>query len=227
MEVSEWIGRALDDSTLLDEHRDYLMGRGATPDLIEKWGIRTFECPFSRCPDPVLAKRYGPHLETFRERIVYPLRSLRGRLLGFDSRHVDQKDDLRLLLAESRWNCVWIGAPQGMDLIWAGSDLVVVEGRYDVFAMLQIVGDKAVWGSGPAHLSWKHVESVRRWVRGTVHVVYDQDEAGRRGTEKGLGEMRRHEVRCIEVPYGASGDDPGAIWDRGGREALREAFPSL
>jgi DNA primase len=227
VEVTEWISRVLDDSILLNEHRDYLMGRGATPELIDRWGIKTFDCPLSRCPDTTLVARYGPHLEAFRERIVYPLRSPRGRLLGLDSRHAEQKDDLRLLLPEGRWNCIWIGAPWGMDSIWEGSDLVVVEGRYDVFAMLQVVVDKVVWGSGSAHLSRGQVEFARRWVRGTVHLVYDRDEAGRRGIEQAFRDLRRCEVRCVAVPYGASGDDPGAIWDRGGREALREAFPSL
>jgi DNA primase len=226
MEMTEWLEEALQGCSLTEDAVDYLMGRGATPDTIERWGVRTFECPSTQCPDEALVKRYGPHFEVFRDKVIYPLRSGRGELLGFDSRSLGRKDELRFLLAESVWHAVWIGLPDAMDGVWEGRDILVVEGRYDVFAMNHVF-QGPVLGSGPAHLSWKQVEWLRRWARGRVFLAYDRDAAGKLGTEKGLEQLRRVKVPCAEMAYGRQGDDPGLIYDRGGVAELRAQFPYL
>jgi len=229
--MREWLADALVSCPLDDAARDYLVGRGATEEVIERWGIRTWDCPLRRCPDDGMAEKFGPHFEHLAGRVVYPLWSARGVLLGLDSRNVDRKDDLQILLAESRWTAVWIGMPWAMPLIWAGRDVYVVEGRFDVFPMLHVVKDDAVLGSASARLSWRQLEFLRRWMSGPkagrVHLVYDRDRAGRDGTMQALRDLRRRGVQCDEIRYGKDGDDPGTIWDRGGREALRTAFPHL
>ena len=226
--LATWLVAVLELCPLSEEHRDHLMGRGATPEVIEQWGIKSFEVPPQPCPDERLHKHYGECFDRFEGKIIYPLHSPRGRLLGFDSRTPYRKDDDRYLLPESRWNPVWIGMPAAMGAIWDGSDIIIVEGRADVWAMLHArTRGQAVLGSGPAHLSWKQVEFLRRWTRGDVYMGYDNDVAGKKGTEDALKVLERKRVQCNELRYGRTGDDPGAIWDRGGVEALREAFPHL
>lgn len=227
MALTEWLTQALRDSSLTDDARDYLMGRGAPPEVIDTWGFKVFDCPLAPCPDGSLHRHYGEHFERFEGKVIYPLYSGRGRLLGFDSRSLGEKDNDQFLLPESRWNAVWIGMPAAMDLVWRGRDVVVVEGVFDVFAMLHIAGDRAVLGTRSAHVSWKHAEFLRRWCAGTVLMVYDRDEAGEKGTADALRHLSRRGLRCSEIRYGRRGDDPGEIWDRGGVEALREAFPKL
>jgi DNA primase len=241
VEVGEWIQENLAICPLPEEARDYLMGRGATPRVIEEWGIRMWDPPLTPCPDPRLHKPYGEYFERFEEKLIYPLLSPKGRFLGFDSRRIDAKDDVRYLLPESRWNPVWIGMPTAMEKIWRGCDVIVVEGRFDVFAMYQAVeaagADTAVVGSGPAHLSWKQVEFLRRWFAGMevparklpphVYMAYDNDSTGKKGIADALKHLGFRNVECSQLHYGENGDDPGAIWDRGGVEDLREAFPNL
>ena len=138
------------------------------------------------------------------------------------------KDDDRYLLEEARWNPLWSGMPFAMQAIYDGSDIVVVEGRFDVFAMLHAVTQgQAVLGSGSAHLSWKQVEFLRRWANGDVYMAYDNDDAGKKGTADAIRHLTRCGVGCIDMRYGRTGDDPGQIWDRGGSSAMREAFPHL
>jgi DNA primase len=214
----------LDECTLAEDAIDYLMGRGATLDTIQRWGIRSFECPATTCPDPALARHYGPHFETFRDKVVYPLRSGRGTLLGMDSRTVGRKDELRFLLPESAWQAVWIGLPDAMQGVWEGKDVLIVEGRYDVLAMKHVFMGP-VLGSGPANLSWKQLEWLRRWITGRIYLAYDRDATGRRGTDKALKQLAHIDKKCSEVIYGKPGDDPGQIYDRGGAAALRAEFP--
>lgn len=238
LNLREWLERALELSGLSEDGLHYLMGRGATPEVIEKWGIKTFDAPEEPFPDQRLHDHYGPHFERFEGKLVYPLLGPRGQLLGIDTRSIDQKDDDRYLLPESRWNPVWIGMiPDTMQAIYEGRDIIIVEGRFDVYPMYHVVGNRAVLGSATAHLSWAHVEFLRRWARrqlrrgqtsagrgGHVYIVYDQDDTGRHGTDDALRKLGQRGVECSEIRYGRKGDDPGTIWDRGGVEALREAF---
>jgi hypothetical protein len=233
--MREWLLAALEACSLDDEALNYLVARGATPEIIEQWGIKTWDCPLQRCQDTQMAEKYGPYFEHLAGRVVYPLWSARGELLGIDTRNVDRKDDVRVLLAESRWNAVWIGMPVAMDAIWNRRDVYLVEGRFDVFAMLHVVREAAVLGSASAGLSWRQADFLGRWLggrvteerSGRVHIVYDMDDAGREGSSKVLRDLQRRGVECDEIRYGRAGDDPGAIWDRGGRDALRAAFPQI
>lgn len=241
MEVSEWIQAGLAASPLPEEVRDYLIGRGATDRLIEEWSIKVWDPPLTPCPDSRLHEPYGQYFERFEGKVIYPLLSPKGRFLGFDSRHIDQKDDLRYLLPESRWNAVWIGMPGAMEQIWRGCDVIIVEGRFDVYAMLQLVNakgiDKAVLGSGPAHLSWKQVDFLQRFCGAIpssnrlrpahVYIAYDNDPTGKKGVQDALKTLGIRKVECSHLKYGRQADDPGAIWDRGGVKELLENFPKL
>jgi len=227
MALDEWLEAALAGCSMTEEARDYLMGRAATPEIIEEWGIKVWDPPLEPCPQSNLHEHYGQHFERFADKIIYPLYSPKGTLLGFDSRHIDRKDDVRFLLPKSRWNPVWIGMPSAMQLLWAGKDVIIVEGRFDVYAMLHVAKDRAVLGSGPAHLSWKQVEYLARWVKGHVYLAYDNDPTGKKGTEDALKNLDRRGVSCSQLRYGKPQDDPGLIWDRGGVQTLHEAFPYL
>jgi DNA primase len=226
--TAAWLAAALELCALSEDDRDYVMGRGATAEVIDQWGLKTFEPPPEPCPDQSLHHHYGPNFDRFEGKIIYPLFSPRGRLLGFDSRTRYRKDDDRYLLMEARWNPVWIGMPGAMQAIWAGRDIIVVEGRFDVWAMLHATTrGQAVLGSGPAHLSYKQAQFLRRWARGDVYMAYDNDDAGKRGTADAIKNLSFGRVSCIELRYGRSGDDPGELWDRGGTVGVREAFPHL
>lgn len=224
MALSEWLMTAFAASGVTEEARDYLMGRGATDEVIAAHGIKVFDCPLEPCPDARRHEHYGAHFERFEGKIIYPLYCPRGRLLGFEARSIDVKDPDQFLLPESHWNPVWIGMPQAMTALWEGRDAIIVEGRFDVFAMLHVAKGRAVLGSRSAHLSWKHIEFLRRWCGGKVWMVYDRDEAGVKGTKDALKHLASRKVPCGEIPYGQTGEDPGSIWDRGGVAALREAF---
>jgi DNA primase len=219
-----WLERALESSQLSEEARYYLLGRGATADIIEKWGFKCFDPPEESCPQTSLHRHYGEFFERVEGKVIYPLHSPRGKLLGFDSRMVHEKDNLRFLLGDANWSPTWVGMPEGMAGIWDHQTVYVVEGIFDVFALKHIIKDGVVLGSGPARLSHKQIEFLRRW-RPDVAIVYDNDDTGKRGTELALKNLRYHGVSCRKIPY--RGKDPGDIWDKGGEEALREAFPYL
>lgn len=222
--MREWVEDALAQCVLSEEARGYLLARGAKPETIDSWGITTWTPPSEPAPDEEFRKRLGEHGEVFNDRIIIPLRSPRGVLLGWDSRSIGEKAVLRWLIGDRPWCVCWVGLQVAMDKIWEGCDPWIVEGAFDVFALQHALPDEPVLGAGPARLVYSQVEFLRRFCK-HVNLVFDRDTAGRKGSQKALADLQDRGVSCREIAYGRADDDPGKIWDRGGAEAMRREFP--
>ncbi len=222
--LREWLASALSEMSLTEESHIYLLGRGVRPEALTN--LVVWESPTELCPDPKMRERLGPRWERLEGRILFPLYSPRGTLLGFDSRTPYRKDPYRFLLPDSKCAPVWIGMPEAMPVIWAGGAVVIVEGYFDVCAMHHVLIDKVPLGSGPAQLSHDQIAFLQRF-RPETHLVYDMDKAGLRGAEQAYRVLQKSGVSCYVHRYGQEGDDPGLIWQRGGRDLLQQTFSAL
>ena len=177
----------------------------------------------------------GPRKTPLAGHLTIPLYSPRGALIGFEARGVEEKKLTRFLLPEAQWNPVFIGVPFGMDRIWQGGSVWIVEGVFDLGALYQAIPKKdAVLSSLRARLTDSHVEFLRRYARDFVNMVYDNDETGQHGTHDwtdsegklrwgALTRLSKAGVECRAIPY-TGGKDPGEIWERTGTEGLRKAL---
>lgn len=229
-----WLEEALSNCILTEEVEGYLLGRGAKESTIEGEGIVTWKALTTRSPDDNFCKWYGPYGERIVGYLVCPVRSPKGTLLGFEARSIREKRITDFRLPEAKWNPFWLGLQAGMPRIWDGGDVWVVEGLFDKCALEWAVPETdAVLASVRAHLTREHIEFLRRYCKGMVHMVYDNDKTGRDATHGylddtgkwvpgSLDRLARVGLRCRNVPY--SGKDPGAVWDRGGAAAVRAAF---
>lgn len=231
-----WLSEALSSCELTEIGEGYFLGRGATSEFIDFEGLTVWKPTSQAIPDEVFCDRYGTHGERLEGWLICPVYSPRGRILGFEGRHPSIKKITDYRLPEAKWNPFWIGMRTGMPLLWEGGDVWVTEGLFDLCPMRLIVPQRdAVLASVTARLSRWHVEFLRRFCRGWVHMVYDRDETGRKGVhgyiDKTTGKKRwgalhslkRVGLECREVHY-SGGSDPGEVWDRGGIEALRSSF---
>lgn len=230
-----WLETHLQSCRLTPEIEGYCLGRGAREESIASLGLKTWSSPLQDFEDPEFVKRYGFRGERLQDWLVWPLLSPRNRTIGFAGRRIDEKVITRYLLPEAAWNPVWTGLTlQVMERIWAGADVWVVEGIFDLFPMEWAIPETdVVLGSERARLSDKHIEFLRRFCTGWVRMVYDNDETGRRGThgyvdetgKKRWGAIQRLErvgVKGIDIPY--RGKDPGYIWNQRGAAGIRQAF---
>jgi len=230
-----WLSDILDSCTLSEEVEGYLLGRGASPSFIESEGLVSWTPTEEPVPDETFRKRYGDHGEYLDGWLICPVYSPKGRVIGFEGRHTEIKKITDYRLDEAAWNPFWLGLRTAMPLVWAGGDVWVTEGLFDLCPMQWVIpeGD-AVVASVRAALSRSHVEYLRRFCKGWVHMVYDRDDAGRKGVNGytdatgkrrwgALDSLKRVGLECRDVPY-SGGSDPGEIWDSGGAEALRSAF---
>jgi len=232
-----WLADALDNCSLTADVEGYLLGRGVQDEFIRTEGIVTWTPTVEPVPDPTFRKRYGEHGEWLDGQMVCPVWSPKGVLLGFEGRPIHEKRITDYRLPEAAWNPFWVGLKTAMPMVWAGGHVWVVEGLFDLCALLWAVPETdAVLASVRAQLSDRHVEYLRRFCRGWVNMTYDLDETGRNATHgyvnKKTGKCRwgalqvlqRVGLNCRDKPY-KGGKDPGEIWDRGGVEAIKAAFP--
>lgn len=230
-----WLADHLANCRLEEPHEGYVLGRGGREKSIQGMGLVTWSPMSEEAPDGEFHRRYGRHGERLAEWLIWPLLSARGRVLGFAGRRIDEKTITRYLLPEAAWNPIWTGlTPEAMRRIWNGGDVWVVEGIFDLLPLEWATPDAdAVLGSERAQLTDKHVEFLRRFCKGTVKMVYDNDETGRKGShgwtdETGkfkwgaLQRLERVGLRAVAVPY--QGKDPGEVWRSGGAAAIQAAF---
>ena len=246
-----WLEEALRAMSLTAEVEGYLLGRGAKEATIVNEGIVTWAPTAFEIPDAPFAKIYGARGEKLVGYLVVPVRSPRGRLIGFEARSIHRKNIQDFRFPESKWIPFCVGMRTAMPAIWAGGDVWVCEGLFDLTALQWAVPAKdAILATVRAKLSDLHVEFLRRFCRGTVYMVYDQDSTGIKATGKvnaldgstrkqipvGLidpesGKLRygalallaKAGVRCRHVPLRGF-KDPGEIWDHGGANAIKAAI---
>jgi len=231
---SDWLEEALAECPLTEEVENYLLSRGAQEPTIRGEHLVTWQPLKAPAPVEDFRRWYGSRGERLTGYLVCPVRSPKGTLLGFEARNTHRKQISDYRLPQAKWNPFWLGVQVGMQRIWDGGDIWIVEGLFDKCALEWGVPNKdAVLASVRAHLTREHIEFLRRYCKGWIHLVYDNDVTGRNATHGGpdssgrmvpgaLDRLARVGLKCRDVTY--SGKDPGAVWDKGGAAAIQAVF---
>jgi len=227
---------------------DYLKNRGLSGDIVKQWEIgyapdswdallNTFGKDPQRIKqliDLKLVNRndQGRTYDFFRDRIMFPIRDKRGRVVGFGGRVLDDGGPKYLNSPETRI------FHKGSELFGFYSarqnnrnldTVVIVEGYMDVVALSQFDINIATAALGTATTP----EHIQMLVRATSHIVccYDGDRAGReaawRALENALPALKDG-VR-LSFLFLPDGEDPDTMVRQIGKEAfmgmLDEAMP--
>ena len=161
--------------------------------------------------------------DRFRDRIIFPIRDSRGRVIGFGGRILDQGQPKYLnspetpLFHKGRELYGLYEARQAQrELPW----ILVVEGYMDVLMLAEHGIANAVATLGTATTP----DHLRRLFRHTARVVFcfDGDRAGRdaaaRALQTSLPEM--HDGREVAFLFLPEGEDPDSLVRREGRDAF-------
>jgi DNA primase len=228
---------------------DYLKGRGLTGEIAARFGLgyappgwRSLASVFGQYDDPALVeaglvivqgedddqKRY----DRFRDRIMFPIRSVRGEVIGFGGRVIDDGEPKYLNSPETP---VFVKGRELYGLFEARAALreagyaLVVEGYMDVVALAQSGFAHAVATLGTACTA----EHVAKLFRFTDQVVFsfDGDAAGRRAAARALEAALPHAAdhRSVRFLFLPSEHDPDSfVRERGAaafEQAVAEAVP--
>ena len=227
--------------------RDYLAGRGLTPETIERFGIgyaphswnellRRFgadEAGRKRLSEGglIIERERGQvrdgerHYDRFRDRIMFPIRDARGRVIAFGGRIIDAGEPKYLNSPET------VLFHKGRELYGLYETrrarpklarLVIVEGYMDTVRLHQSGIDYAVATLGTA-TTGEHLRRLFRLVPAVVF-AFDGDRAGRgaawRALQQALPEAREgREIRFLFLPQG---HDPDTLVASEGSAAFEE-----
>ena len=219
----------------------YLKGRGMTGSVAARYGIgyapdawQSLEDAFPDYADPALeaaglvtrgdgSKRY----DRFRDRIMFPIHDVRGRVVGFGGRVLDKGEPKYLNSPEtpvfSKGRELY-GLFQARQGIRDAERVVVVEGYMDVVALAQhdVVYAVATLGTSTTSV---HVQKLFRLTDNVVF-CFDGDAAGRkaawRALENALPALADGKnARFLFLP---DGEDPDDYVRKRGRDAFERAL---
>jgi DNA primase len=218
---------------------DYLARRGIDAASIERFGIGFAPDAWEHLarrlrehgiPDAVAEqaglvaeRRSGGHYDRLRGRVTFPIRDVRGRVVGFGGRAVASGQEPKYLnTPESpvfRKREAFFGLPDALEPIRRTERAVVVEGYFDLVALERAGVPGALATCGTA-LTPEHARQLRRRTRRVV-LLFDGDEAGQRAMERALEVLLPEELR-VHAAVLPAGMDPDDLLAREGALALRE-----
>jgi DNA primase len=226
----------------------YLKKRGLTGTIAARFGMgyapegwRTLAGVFPRYDDPLLAesglvivsggegdtpgeeqKRY----DRFRDRIMFPIRSVRGEVIGFGGRVLDVGEPKYLNSPETpvfHKGQELYGLFEARQGLRAKGYALVVEGYMDVVALAQCGYPNAVATLGTACTA-EHMAKLFRFTESVVF-SFDGDAAGRRAAGRALEAALPHasDLRSIRFLFLPTEHDPDSYIRELGPEAFERA----
>jgi DNA primase len=222
----------------------YLKGRGLSGQIAARFGLgyapdgwRSLASAFPRYDDPLLEesglvisheadsgneadrKRY----DRFRDRVMFPIRSVQGEVIGFGGRVLDKSEPKYLNSPETP---VFSKGRELYGLFEARAALrqkgyvLVVEGYMDVVALAQLGFPNAVATLGTACTA-EHVQKLFRFTESVIF-SFDGDAAGRRAAGRALEAALPHatDTRTIRFLFLPPEHDPDSYVREFGTEAF-------
>src|SRR5918992_4786922 len=216
---------------------DYLKKRGLTGEIAARYRIGyapedwqalkgTFEYSDSSLVDcGLVIENEGKRYDRFRHRVVFPILSARGAVIGFGGRVIGEGEPKYLNSPETplfEKGRELYGLPQARDAIRGAGRVLVVEGYMDVVALAQFDVGYAVATLGTATTP-VHVSKLLRLADELVY-SFDGDAAGRkaawRALEVSLPLAADHKpIRFLFLP---EGDDPDSFIRKHGAGAFEK-----
>lgn len=230
--------RQLRDHPQARRATEYLRGRGLSADVAARFGLgfappgwdfllnQLGQRPESRAlleRSGLIIERDNRRYDRFRDRVVFPIRDRRGRVIGFGGRLLDQGEPKYLNSPESlvfHKGRELYGLFEAQQASRQQPRLLVVEGYMDVIALAQFGIPYAVATLGTATTP----EHLARLLRSAPELVFcfDGDRAGRQAAWKAVEHALpqasgRTPIRFLFLP---EGEDPDSLIRQEGTAAF-------
>ncbi|MBR1784293.1 MAG: DNA primase [Bacteroidales bacterium] len=203
------LGYCLDEWS---EFTDYALANGYSESVLAKTGLT------------IVNEESGRRHDRFRGRVMFPIYSVSGRVLGFSGRVLSSEKQAAKyvnspdsdIYNKSR---VLYGLFQARSAIAKADKCYLVEGNIDVVSMHQSGVENTVASCGTS-LTVEQIRLIRRYTP-NVTVLYDGDKAGIKASMRAVDLLFAEgmHVRLVLFP---DGDDPDSYAQRHGSTALQE-----
>ena len=236
MLVLDYTERFFQESLRTQEGRNlgyaYFKSRGLEDSTIEKYGLGWSPMKGTALCEKAVEDGYKPEylvatgvciqkddgtlVDKFRERAMFPIHTVSGRIIGFGGRTLrsDYKERNIGKYVNSPQTEVYDKRTTLYGIYFAKSEIarrdrcILVEGYLDVLSMHQLGITNVVASSGTS-LTVEQVSLIRKFTE-NVTIMYDGDAAGIHAAERGIGLCLKGglNVRVVLIP---DGDDPDSF----------------
>ncbi len=206
---------------------DYLLKRGLTTETVRHFGLGYAVNEWDRLLNYLKKKGFSDDIiagsglfikrkdgsgfyDRFRNRIIFPIIDVRGRVVGFGGRVLDSADGPKYMNSPETPVFIKRNSLYGLNTARKhihGEEIIVVEGYMDVISLHQR-GIKNVVASLGTAFTRQQAEMLKRYCRNIV-IAYDADAAGQTATLRGLEILQAAgcNVKVVEIPEGKDPDD--------------------
>ena len=167
----------------------------------------------------LVSEKGGRIYDRFRNRLMFPIIDVRGNIIGFGGRVMDDSTPKYLnspetVIFNKRKNLFALNLARKSKLGY----LILVEGYMDAIALHQYGFDCAVASLGTS-LTEEHATLISRYVEQVV-LIYDGDEAGQRATKRAIPILEKAGIR-VKVLQMKDAKDPDEFLHKFGPDRFR------
>lgn len=222
--------------------REYLKQRGFSKEIIEKFRLGyalprwddlakrfSSEAEALETLGLVLRSKDGTLYDRFRDRLIFPIWSAAGDMIGFAGRSLGDEEPKYLNISNTplfEKGTVLYGLNFARHAARDSATLIIVEGYTDVISAYQAGIENVVAGMGTA-LTVNQAQVLKRYASHVI-LAYDRDAAGRAATLRGLAHLRNCDLD-VSVALLPPEHDPDSFIRAQGCEAflqiIRGAIP--
>ena len=167
----------------------------------------------------------GDFYDRFRDRVMFPIRNIKGECIAFGGRLlVDKKDQAKYLNSPEtktyKKKYELYGLYESREINKRPDSLFLVEGYMDVIGLFQSGIKNAVASSGTA-FTQEQFRKILNYTN-TLYIVFDGDEAGQKASWRAVENalpLIREDTR-INFIFLESGEDPDSYVRKNGKEAF-------
>ncbi|MBO5953388.1 MAG: DNA primase [Oscillospiraceae bacterium] len=193
----------------------YVQKRGLSKSIVTRFGIGFAPNSWNALVDAMKKKGYtdeelkdadlvgeknGRIYDRFRNRLMFPIFDVRGNVIGFGGRVLDDSKPKYLntsetLIFNKRKNLFGLNFAKKTKLDY----MILVEGNIDVVALHQYGFDCAVASLGTS-LTEEHAALLSRYTEQVV-LTYDSDEAGQRAAQRAIPMLEKAgiQVKVLQI----------------------------
>lgn len=204
---------------------DYMKKRGITTEVLNLFGVGYADGEWDSLYQHMKAKGYddeklldlgliseskGKHYDKFRNRVIFPIISTGGKVIGFGGRSLG--DDMPKYLNSSE-SSIFLKKNNLYALNLTKQEIgktgygIIVEGYMDVISLYQY-GVRNVAASLGTALTENQARLLKRYTNQVV-LSYDADEAGKNAALRGMEILHKENFRMkvLSIPDGKDPDD--------------------
>jgi len=218
--------------------RDYIAGRGLTPEIVERFCLGWAPAGWNELRDHLKGRGFaetaaekaglvsksskGSYYDRFRERLIFPIMNLSGQTVAFGGRSLTDGDGPKYLNSSetpiyTKGEHLY-GLYQARRAMSHTKSVLLTEGYVDVLSLHQFGFENSCGVLGTA-LTPEQVHRLSGLV-GLVDLVFDGDNAGRKAALRSAEMILTQGLKC-RVLCLPEGEDVDSVLQKHGRDSLK------